>query len=445
MFKLRNLFKRKSAESIERKSNVVIGDIPIDSFLAFALNTTGRVSASQAMRFYRENSSVATAVDLIAESFEQIQPVLQLEDGKFIDEHEVLDLLNTPNGFQTWQGFGGQLSRHYLLKHDSHINALGNVNRPPIELFAIKPQNVNTQEDTRDSFPKMYLVPTGAGHGSYNRQESVRVARFYDGTLKELYHIMGFSSRSTNIEGDSPLEAAALETKQQIQGRVHNLSLLEKGGRLSLIVSFADTMNDDQHTERKKRINEQLSGAENAGNIAVISAKDMNIKEVGQNNKDMDFAELDRIAGQAIYLRYKIPLPLVTLDASTFNNMQTAITLLYDQAVLPHADTIFSGLSKMLLPRYKLDPNKIRITYNPDTITALMDRRLEQLEKRKKINIETINELRSQLPNREPIENGDILYQPATLVPVGEDLFTDDNLKVPGVDDVALDTDSGGE
>jgi hypothetical protein len=106
--------------------------------------------------------------------------------------------------------------------------------------------------------------------------------------------------------------------------------------------------------------------------------------------------------------------------------MQMAVEQLYDFAVLPNANTIFAGLSRFLLPRFGLDIDKNFITYNPDSITALMDRRLKQLEQRRKMNLETTNELRAGL-GREPIENGDVLYQPANLQPIGEDLFTIDN------------------
>jgi len=52
-----------------------------------------------------------------------------------------------------------------------------------------------------------------------------------------------------------------------------------------------------------------------------------------------------------------------------------------------------------------------------------MARRLDEIEKRRKINIETINELREFLPGSDkPIEGGDILYQPSTLIPVGFDI-----------------------
>lgn len=425
----------KSAKKIERKSGITSIPVNPNSFLGFALTGGGSVTAQQAAVWYRTNSAVATAVDIIAESFEQILPVLEITDKSgnktFEDDSEVIQLLKKPNGFQTWQEFAGGLSRHYLLNHDSHMAGLGNVRREPIEVYAIKPQNVSVTEDFVDSFPASYIVPQGAGRGTYSRQTAKnREMRFYDGSLKELYHIMGFSSRSNNIQGDSPLEAAALETKQQIEGRIHNLQMLKRGGRLSLIVSFKDEEepvpgDDDEHKDRAQKINEQLGGADNAGKIAVVSAGDMDITEVGKSNKDMDYAKLDETASQAIYNRYRIPLPIISLKASTFNNMQTAVEFLYDFAVLPHADILLAGASKFLLPRFGIDPSTTRITYDPESITALMGRRLDQLEKRRKMNIETINELRDSLPNKGDIEGGDTLYQPANLIPLGSEVFED--------------------
>ena len=425
-------FRKNRSLKIETKAKSSVPVAP-GSFLNYVLTGGGRVTAYQAMLFYQENSAIATAVDLIAGAFEQIRPVLEVTNSKgvksFDDSHEIIQLLRRPNGFQTWKEFSGQLSRHYLLKHDSHIAGLGNVKRPPLELYAVKPQNVSTIEDSRDGYPGSYSVPQGAGHGTYSRVTSPRNVNFYDGNLKELYHILGFSSRSNNVEGDSPLEAAALEAKQQIEGRIHNLQMIQQGGRLSLVFAFKDDerMDDDTHQERKKRINEDLAGSTNAGKIAVISGSEVDIREFSKSNKDMDYVKLDESASKGIYLRYNVPLPLVTVSASTFNNLSQAVEHLYDFAVLPMADILLCGLSVMLLPRYKLDPATTRITYDPDSITALRGRMLDEVEKRKKMNIETTNELRAGLPGRESIEGGDILYQAANLVPVGTDLFTDDN------------------
>lgn len=407
--------------------------IPInpDSFLGYALlNDDSRLPPTTAMYLYRKNSAIATAVDWIAEAFEQIHPVLQAADGSFDDDAEVIEFLLNPNGFQTWQELAGEISRHYLLTHNAFLVATGNVGLAPIEMYVAKPQNVFINTDSRDNFPSAYNLTEGAAYGTYIREIVRREARFYDGMMREVFQIAGFSSQSDNLWGDSPLKAAALEAKQQIQGRVHNLQMLNNGGRLSLIVSFKDEdpIGDDEHRERAKRIYEDLSGSENSGKIAVISGSEVDIKEVGTSNKDMDYAELDRVASNAIYMRYKIPLPLVTSDAATYNNMRTAIEMLYDFAVLPHADTLFAGLTKFLLPRFRLDSRQYRLTYNPDTITALMQRKLDQLKMRKDIAVETINELRSFIPNREDIEGGDMLYQPANLIPVGTDIMEDGDI-----------------
>lgn len=422
-----------SKKNIEKKS-VGTSTIPIapGSFVNYLLTGGGPITAHQAMLFYRENAAIATAIDLIAGSFEQIQPVLETKDSKgvisFDDSHEIIQKLKRPNEFQVYQEFAGEVSRHYLLTHNSYLAGLGSVRRPPIVIYGVKPQNVSVIEDFRDSFPDRYMVVLGAGKGNYARNATPKGANFLDGTLKEIYHIMGFSSRNNNISGDSPLEAAALDARQQIEGRIHNLQMITQGGRLSLIFSFKDEepLNDEQHQARKKRIYEDLSGSTNTGRIAVISGSEVDVKEAGTTPKDMDYAVLDQTASFAVYNRYRIPLPLITTTAAKFNNMQMAVEQLYDFAVLPLANIQFAGYSRFLLPRYGIDPNINRITYNPDSITALMARRLNQLEQRRKMNLETTNELRAGLA-REPVDGGDTLYQGANLVPVGTDVFTGDN------------------
>ncbi len=414
---------------IERKSSQI--SIAPGSFLDYALRGGSYISARQAADFYRNTAAVATAVDMIADSIEQIKPVIEDKDGKFIDDHEILDFLKRPNGFDVWHSFIGTLSRNYLLKHDTLMTSAGNVMRPPIEMWPVSLQVASVTQGI-DDYPFNYIVPSGPIKGNFTRNEKNRKIgiRFYDGSLKEIYHISGFSSRITKTESDSPLQAASNEARQIVKGKSHNLKLLENGGRLSLLIAFndEDSVGDDVHKDRIRKINEQWGGEENIGKIGVISNADISeIKELGTSNKDMDYANLESMASMAIYLRYKIPLPLVDNSASTFNNLSTGIELLYDNSVLPTVDVLFSGLTYFLFHRFGIDPSKQRITYNPEAIGPLKKRKLAEVEQRRKIAIETINELRSLLPGREPLKKGDILYQAANLVPVGEDLFTDDN------------------
>ncbi len=415
----------KKQIQLEQKSATTI-PIPSGSWLEQIFGG-GRVTASKAMKFYQETSSIAIAVDMIADAFEQIVPVLKTTDGEFIHDADVLSLLKNPNGFDSWRDFAGAVSRHYLLTHDSYISAVGSTERPPLELWAVKPQMVSTTQ-AEDTYPSSYHVTTGMTKGNYTRVTKRKRVRFFAGSMLELFHIKGFTSRSNELHGDSPLEAAALEAKQLIEGRNHNLSLLKNGSRLSLFVAFKDGEGtDDEQKARLQKLKEQLTGSENAGGVAIVNNFDIDkFQEMGMTNKDMDYAKLEESASYAVFMRYKIPLPLVTVKASTFNNLATGIELLYDQAVLPHTDKILANMSKFLLPRYGLDPAKVQITYNPESIEALKTRMLEELKLRKEINVETDNELRQLLPGREPYKGGDTHFKPATFVPVGEEIFTDD-------------------
>lgn len=428
--KIKSLFSRKSEPETKASCGVSTGGqqeiiLQRGDFLEFAIGhgagLTGyeNLSHQQAMMFYQQSSAVATAVDIIAQEMSRIRPVVRNPDDSLDDSSPVLDLLIKPNDWnETWSYFFGSLARSILLTGDSYTYASGIITRPPLELYAIKPQNINTTRGNNDLRPESFGIYNGDGPGNYTRKRSTTGFRFYDGNLRELWHTMAYSSTSANFSGDSPLKAVCLDISSQIKGRLHNVKLLENGGRPSMAAIFKDTMSADQHRERRELINEQMAGADNAGKIAVLSSTDLELKEMGINNKDMDYENLERIAEHAIYKRYRIPLPLISNEAATFNNMENAVYQLYDFAVLPKTDDLLASLTMFLMPRFGLDPEKYQITYNPEEIEALKMRRVETLLKRKELGIESINELREGLPNRDEVEGGDDILVPANMIPV---------------------------
>jgi HK97 family phage portal protein len=420
--------KIKRLLGVEKKSFAYnLGDASPGTMGALIAGNSGIVTPYQAANLYRTSSAIAIAVDTVMDEVEQIKPVLKIGD-QYIDDHEVLSIINRPNPFETRQQFISQLGHDWLLNHDAFIAMAGNVRSAPVAMYSTTPQFVNTYSDSNDRYPQMFNVYQGLLPGNYKRWVRGREpVRFIDGNLKELYHLRGYSSHAYFTRGDSPLNAILLEAQQHIHGRYHNLRLLQNGGRLSLVAIFKDRLKADEVAERRQLINEQMAGSDNAGKIAVMSADDMELQEFGKSNKDMDYTVMDRVVFHTTMLRYKIPLPLVTNDASTFNNMKEGVTSLYDRAVIPTYKTIANHLGKALLPRYGIDPAEAQITYNPESIEPLMMRRLEELEKRKNIGVETPNELRSLLPNREPIPGGDDIYHRASDVPIGTDIYTDDN------------------
>lgn len=392
---------------------------PIDSLIEHALFGSTTVTAGAAFRHYQTSSAVATAVEWIAPLVEQIQPVVRV-NGNLVENHPVTDFLASPNSYELWRRLIGDAARHYLLTQNVYFFAAGTVTQPPLELYLVHPTMAGPYA-SRSKYPESYFVSDQIAAGLYQEECGKKKLglRYYDGPLKELYHLKGFSSRAMNMIGDSPLESVLLEIYQQVAGRKHNASLLQKGGRLSMSVIIKERISPDQHTNIVKGVQEKFGGASNAGAIAVYSGKDMDIKEHGQHNKDMDYVELDKLASMAVWNRYKIPLPLVTSDRQTLNNYEVAILALYDAAVIPCYEILAEALTDMLMPRFGADPMREKISFDQSSITALRMRTLSELERRGKLSLETMNELREFLPGRPPVEGGNAVF--GTTAPIAGD------------------------
>lgn len=424
-------FRKKSVTSKVESKSLVLGTSPeLGSFLL--LGHLGAATASSALSLYSKSTAVSIPVNMVAEAFASIEPVVR-KDGKIITDHPVLDLLKKPSPFYTQDLFLETLGKHYLITGNAYVVALGGVNRPPLELQPISPANANDVEGDQ-GFVRNFIVSGNTLAGSYEINKNKRAVRYLAGNLKEIKQIRGFSVRNNSLlRGQSPLESASAEVRQHIMGNTHNVSLLERGGRVSLIFHFDEDLSQDDFEEVKDRVRSQYGGFSKAGEIGVTSGGKLNIEEIGVNNKDMDFANLQSMAKQAVALQYKVPLPLVTIQATTLNNYTVANLALYDDAALPLADRVYAGLTDLLMPRFGEDPVETQITYDLDTITALAIRRNEELKLRRDLNLESLNELRSTI-GREPVQGGDQVLAPATMVPIGTDLFTIDNEPDPDIE-----------
>ncbi len=414
-------FWRKNRPVVERKAALGTSE-SLGNFLIFG--TKGATTPASSLNLYNESTAVSVPVNKVAETFASIAPVLQIDD-KIIVDHPVLDLLQHPSPLYDSYTFLEMVGKHFLITGEAGLIALGNIRRPPLELQPMSPANVSPVEG-KGGFAGSYSISGNTLAGNYGISPKRGEIRYFDGNLREFKQIRGFSTKNNGLlRGQSPLVSASAEARQHILSNNHNISILEKGGRVSVVFHFEGEYDDDAFEETKERVREQYGGASKAGQIGVTAGGKMNIEELSKSNKDMDFVKLVRIAMDSVALQYSVPLPLISNQANTFNNYGTAQVALYDNATLPLADRIFGSLSSWLLPRYGLDPHKVKITYDILSIPVLRARVLDEIKTRKGINVETDNELRT-LMAREPYSGGDVILKPANLIPAGTDLLIDE-------------------
>ena len=111
----------------------------------------------------------------------------------------------------------------------------------------------------------------------------------------------------------------------------------------------------------------------------------------------------------------------------TMDNLKVSGIQLYDNAVLPLLNGFLSELSQLLLPYYR-DAIGYKIGYSVSDIDALRTREIDSVSLQSKIGVLTDNELRTML-GYESVTGGDVIYKPANLVQVGQDVDTGSNIE----------------
>lgn len=393
----------------------------VEQFLSGFFENRKTLSVKETVFYYVTVSAVYKAINLLSKEFSSIMPLLQdKSDKKFINDNPVNQLLSKPNADITRFELFQELSAYYLIAGNTYIMATGNVNKPPLELFAIRPQNVQIDSQSRDNFVKEYKVTLRSGEKVvFKRKEKTNgLLRYINAEGRELWHMRMFNPSGDKFKGLSPLEPIFSEVEQLRKSNTHNLSTLVRGARLSGVLSSEAPLSETQRKQLDAQLKELVSGSENAGRILVSDGTKSTFKEMSQTNKDMDFANLKKDITSVVYNNYDIPLPLISMDAMTYSNYAIALLALYDNAVLPLTNRLYEELSRLLLPRFNMDLSKFRVFYNTIDISALEPRRIEKAKAYRETNATTTNEIRNifGLPD---IEGGNIIYQPANVVPMG--------------------------
>jgi HK97 family phage portal protein len=378
------------------------------------------LSVKETIFYYTTVSAVYKAINLLSKEFSSIVPLLQdKSNNKFVANNPVNDLLSKPNADITRFELFQELSSYYLISGNTYLMAIGNVNKPPLELFTIRPQNVSIDSQGNSSYVQSYKVSLQNGDKVVFKPKEVNgLLRYINSDGRELWHIRMFNPSGDKFKGLSPLEPIFSEVEQLRKSNTHNLSTLVRGARLSGILNPEQPLSDVQRKQLDAQLKELISGSENAGRILVAEGGKISFKEMSQTNKDMDFANLKKDITSVVYNNYDIPLPLISMDAMTYSNYAIALLALYDNAVLPLANRFYEELTRFLLPRYNMDIGKLRIFYNTIDISALEPRRIEKAKAYKETEATSKNEIRNIL-GLPDVEGGNVIYVPSNLVPMG--------------------------
>ena len=408
---IKNVFTRTKPEPVKQTK-----EAPVVYYNSLGVDYQQKTRYDQlATEGYSENAIVKKCIDLISNNASRVAIELYRGDQQ-VEEHPLLDLLYNPNPVQGQVEFFTSLYSYLLISGNSYMLESGAENTPPIELYTLRPDRIRIKGSSR-AIPEAYnYLVGGQVIESYDVDQATGKSK--------VKHIKLFNPMD-DYYGLSPIQSAATDIDQHNLANKHNVNLLQNGARPSGAVIFKPKdptgaqiqLSDFQRNQLMNDLTQRFSGTGNAGKPMLLEG-DFDWKEMGLSPKDMDFIQLKNMSAKDIALIFGVPSQLIGIpDAQTYSNFAEAKLALYNETIIPLLDRIQSDMNEWLVPKFGDD---LELRYDIDSIPAMAEQRtrvFESVTQGVQNGILTRNEAREQL-GYEPIDGGDSLLVPATLMPL---------------------------
>lgn len=375
-----------------------VGGLVVTSLLGRPLWTPKRYDRL-AEEGYHQNVIVNRCVNLIARGASSV-PWLAYQDDHELTSHSILNLMNQPSPQQAGSAFMEAIVGHLLLSGNAYVEAVLNSDGEPVELYPLRPDRMKV-------IPGEGGMPQGYEYSVSGRHKILPVDALTGKSC--VLHIKLFHPLN-DWYGMSPIEAAASSIDQHNAVGVHNLAILQNGGRPSgaFVVKphpDAPPLTEAQRNGLRHEIRDAYEGGKNAGKIMVLEG-DFEWRDMGLSPKDLDFIEGKNLSAREISQAFGVPPMLAGVPGdATFANYREARFHLWEDTILPLLEFIVAEFNLWLPSFYG---QNVRLSYDHDAIPALAPRREAAWQKVTQAHFLTINEKR-QAVGYSPIPGGDVL------------------------------------
>jgi HK97 family phage portal protein len=323
---------------------------------------TSRNSTAMTREGYERNAVCHRCVRMVAEAAASV-PWLMYQGREELIDHPLLALIERPNPLDTSVSFIEAICANLLLYGNAYIESVL-IDGQLRELYALRPDRMSV-EPGRNGWPSTYVYRALG--------DEIRYEMRGDG-IEPILHIRLFNPLD-DYYGFAPLAAAQVALDTHNAASFWNKALLDNSARPSGALVYAGPegahLTDAQFDRLKEELEENFSGAENAGRPLLLEGG-LDWKALSLSPKDMDFAESKASAAREIALAFGVPPLILGLPGdNTFSNYSEAHRAFWRQTVLPLVTRVQKSFQAWLAPGY----GPFRFDYNADRLEALASER----------------------------------------------------------------------
>jgi HK97 family phage portal protein len=308
---------------------------------------------------YNQNIWVNACIKAIAEAAANVPIILYADrkKEKEIEEHELLDLLDKPNEFQSKAEFIEAYISYLLIAGNSYIDMVGpntdtNPNSQPTELWNLRPDRVQIKPDAMDYIAGYTYTTNG-------------IPIFRD--KRQVSHIKYFHP-TDDFYGLSPIEVAARGIDNANAATTWNNALMNNGARPSGAFVTEQYLQDHQYDRMKEEMEVNIKGASNAGKPLILEGG-VKWEEMSLSPRDLDFVNSRKMSTLEICAAFRVPPEIVGYgEQKTYNNYKEARAAFYEDSVLPLVGKMLDKLNSDLVPKFD---KRLRLDVDLTKVEAL--------------------------------------------------------------------------
>lgn len=351
---------------------------------------------------------ILRCVDVISSSVANADfDLLKETDGDVVErnDHPAFKLLQRPNGFFTNHDLFYLTMSHILTSGAAYWYLPRALNGDIAEIWPLPPTRVTVHRG-KSNFIEGYTFTNPAG---------VRVPLTTDEVIP-IYRPNPFDM----WKGISLLHAARYEADADLSAIMWNAGFFKHGAIPSGTLEVDGFLNKESAEMIRENLKELYTGKDNAHKVMVLG-KGQKYNQLSPKPKEMDFVGQRTFSRDEILAIFNVPKSVIGItDDVNRANAEVADYVFAKRNIKVWLGLIFEKLNTFYLPKFK-NVDGLYFDYEDPT----PEDKVQELEEHKAgvNNWLTINEVRAER-GLEPIEGGDVLYMPLTLVPSLQDQNT---------------------
>jgi HK97 family phage portal protein len=361
------------------------------------LGVEGDADAEAYVKTYSAASWVYICVRKIAQTCAMMAEELKFykKTGDEIEEvkqGEVVELFDQVNPFISKTELIESVVSHRLLNGNAYWAIEGNGKK---ELYPLRPDRIKIIPDAKDFIKAFDYYING------------KTIRF---DADEIIHFKYFNAEN-DYYGLSPLAVARMILTLDFHALTWNNSFFKNSTRPDGFFVNEGNLSDAAFERMQKQLKQKYGGSEKAHKTWLLEGG-IKYQAVGLSPKDVEFLNLRKMNREEICAIFGVPPGEVgILEYSNYANLKEQRQIFWEDVVVPELKAIANTLNEKFIRVF--DP-KLFCRFNLSNVMALKEDEEKKMTVARGLvtaNIQTINEVRKDMYNKEPLEWGDLPVQ----------------------------------